>query len=111
MLVIGTDHGNKQMKSTNCPPFISGLKESRTKPFGKDILEYQGKYYILSNQRIPYKRDKTEDEKFFILTLFAIARELEVRNGFTKNILPIGLGVGLLCKAFHNRPYQKYHVM
>ena len=95
MLVIGTDHGNKQMKSTNCPPFISGLKESRTKPFGKDILEYQGKYYILSNQRIPYKRDKTEDEKFFILTLFAIARELEFRNAFTKNILPIGLGVGL----------------
>ena len=95
MLVIGTDHGNKQMKSTNCPPFISGLKESRTKPFGKDILEYQGKYYILSNQRIPYKRDKTEDEKFFILTLFAIARELEFRNAFTKNILPIGLGAGL----------------
>lgn len=95
MLVIGTDHGNKQIKSTNCPPFISGLKESRTKPFGKDILEYQGKYYILSNQRIPYKRDKTEDEKFFILTLFAIARELEFRNGFTKNILPVGLGVGL----------------
>ena len=28
MLVIGTDHGNKQMKTTNCPPFISGLKES-----------------------------------------------------------------------------------
>lgn len=95
MLVIGTDHGNKQMKSTNCPPFTSGLKESRTKPFGKDILEYQGKYYILSNQRIPYKRDKTEDEKFFILTLFAIARELEFRNAFTKNILPIGLGAGL----------------
>lgn len=95
MLVIGTDHGNKQMKSTNCPPFISGLKGSRTKPFGKDILEYQGKYYILSNQRIPYKRDKTEDEKFFILTLFAIARELEFRNAFTKNILPIGLGAGL----------------
>lgn len=95
MLVIGTDHGNKQIKSTNCPPFISGLKESRTKPFGKDILEYQGKYYILSNQRIPYKRDKTEDEKFFILTLFAIARELEFRNAFTKNILPIGLGAGL----------------
>ena len=95
MLVIGTDHGNKQMKTTNCLPFISGLKESRTKPFGKDILEYQGKYYILSNQRIPYKRDKTEDEKFFILTLFAIARELEFRNAFTKNILPIGLGAGL----------------
>ena len=95
MLMIGADHGNKQMKTSNCQPFISGLKESRTKPYGKDILEYQGKYYILSNQRIPYKRDKTEDEKFFILTLFAIARELDFRTGFTKNILPVGLGVGL----------------
>jgi len=95
MLVIGADHGNKQMKTVNCPPFISGLKESRTKPYGKDIMEYQGKYYVLSNQRIPYKRDKTEDEKFFILTLFAIARELDIRNGFTKNILPVGLGIGL----------------
>ena len=59
MLVIGADHGNKQMKSTNCPPFVSGLKESRTKPYGKDILEYQGKYYILSNQiNIIYLIDK-----------------------------------------------------
>lgn len=95
MLVIGADHGNKQMKTANCLPFISGLKESRTKPYGNDILVFEDKYYILSNQRIPYKRDKAEDEKFFILTLFAIARELEFRNGFTKNILPVGLGVGL----------------
>ncbi len=95
MLVIGVDHGNKQMKTVNCPPFVSGLKESRTKPYGKEILEYQGKYYIISNQRLPYKRDKTEDDKFFILTLFAIGRELEARNAFTKSILPVGLGVGV----------------
>lgn len=95
MLIIGVDQGNKQMKTVNCPPFISGLKESRTKPFGKDILEYQDRFYLLSNQRIPYKRDKTEDERFFILTLFAIARELEARTLFTKSILPIELAVGL----------------
>ena len=95
MLLIGADQGNKQMKTVNCPSFISGLKESTTKPFGKDILEYQGRYYLLSNQRIPYKRDKTEDEKFFVLTLFAIARELEARNCFSRSILPVGLAVGL----------------
>ena len=95
MLVIGADQCNKQMKTVNCPPFISGLKESTTRPFGKDILEYQDRFYMLSNQRIPYKRDKTEDEKFFVLTLFAIARELEARNSFTRNILPVGLAVGL----------------
>lgn len=95
MLIIGVDHGNKQMKTVNCLPFISGLKESGTKPFGKDIMVYQDRFYMLSNQRIPYKKDKTEDEKFFMLTLFAIAKELEARNCFTKNILPVGLAIGL----------------
>lgn len=38
---------------------------------------YRGKYYTLTDQRIPYRRDKTEDERFFILTLFAIAHEIE----------------------------------
>lgn len=95
MLVIGTDHGNKQMKTVNCPPFVSGFQESTRKPFGKEILGYQDKFYILSNQRIPYMRDKAEDERFFILTLFAIARELQARNSFTRDILPIRLAVGL----------------
>ncbi len=66
-MLIAIDHGNKQMKTIHCPPFVSGLTESITRPFGSDILEYQDKFYTLSNQRIPYKRDKTEDDRFFIL--------------------------------------------
>lgn len=110
MLVIGTDHGNKQMKTTGCPPFVSGFKESAIKPFGKDILEYQNKFYMLSNQRIPYMRDKAEDERFFILTLFAIARELQARNRFTQDILPVNLAVGLPPAHFGalNRSFTEY---
>ena len=70
-MLISIDHGNKQIK-TNHRTFVSGLRESDTKPpFGKDVLFYKGKYYTLTDQRIPYMRDKTADERYFILTLFA----------------------------------------
>ena len=41
-----------------------------------EVLEYKGEYWTLSGQRLPYRRDKTRDESFFILTLFAISKEL-----------------------------------
>lgn len=56
---------------------MAGLHESDTRPpFGQNILHYNGKYYTLSEQRIPYMRDKTVDERYFILTLFAVALSL-----------------------------------
>ena len=43
-MLISIDHGNKQIK-TNHRTFVSGLRESDTKPpFGKDVLFYKGKY-------------------------------------------------------------------
>ena len=45
---------------------ISGMTESIARPFGSEVLEYRDKFYTLSNQRIPYKRDKTRmDYAFF----------------------------------------------
>ena len=94
-MLIAIDHGNKQMKTVCRPPFVSGLAESTTKPFGSDILMYENRYYTLSNQRIPYKRDKTEDDRFFILTLFGIAQELQARGIYGDNTQRIQLAVGL----------------
>lgn len=94
-MIIGVDHGNKQIKTVHDNPFVSGLQQSITKPFGKDILKYQDIYYTLSDQRIPYRKDKTEDDRFFILTLFAIARELAARGYRTEGIVRIKLAVGL----------------
>ena len=33
-MLIGIDHGNKQIKTAHCSPFTSGLKESDVLPFG-----------------------------------------------------------------------------
>lgn len=68
-MLIAIDHGNKQIKTVHATPFTSGLIQSDALGFGTDYLAYQGKYYALTDQRIPYRRDKTEDERFFILTV------------------------------------------
>ena len=94
-MLIAIDHGNKQMKTIHCLPFVSGLAESITRPFGSNILEYQDKFYTLSNQRIPYKRDKTEDDRFFILTLFGIAEELHMEEKYGEEVVHVSLAVGL----------------
>ena len=77
-MLIAIDHGNKQIKTVSSQPFVSGVQESITRPYGKDVLRYQNLYYTLTDQRIPYHKDKSEDDRFFILTLFAIAGEIEM---------------------------------
>ena len=74
-------------------PFVSGLQQSITKPFGQS-LQYRGCYYTVSRERIPFRKDKTEDDRFFILTLIAIAEELNAR-GCDVQAQRIQLAVGL----------------
>ena len=94
-MLIAIDHGNKQIKTVHATPFTSGLIQSDALGFGTDYLAYQGKYYALTDQRIPYRRDKTEDERFFILTLFAIAYEIEATEQYSDNLMRVQLAVGL----------------
>ena len=94
-MLIAVDHGNRLIKIPNHAPFTSGLLESDSPPFGGETLKYRGKYYTLTDQRIPYHRDKTEDERFWILTLFAIAYEIEAVNGYSRNLMRVELAVGL----------------
>ena len=76
-MIISVDHGNKSIKTTN-NLFTSGVIVSDSKPgIQNDYVFWNGKYYSLTEKRISYMRDKTEDDRFFVLTLFAIAYELE----------------------------------
>ena len=94
-MLIGVDHGNKQIKTVHCNPFVSGLKQSVTRPFGQNVLRYQNTYYTLSTERIPYRKDKTEDDRFFILTLFALTGEMEARGEYSSEVQSIQLADGL----------------
>ncbi len=94
-IIVPIDHGNRNVK-TEQYVFTSGILESDCKPVLGEFLQYQGRYYSLSEQRIPYMRDKSSDERFFILTLFGIVIEAErlgisLENTVLQVQLPIGL--------------------
>lgn len=69
-ITIPLDHGNRNMKTVE-EVFTSGLAESDLKPVLGEYLQYNGKFYSLTGERIPYMRDKSLDDRFFILPLLA----------------------------------------
>ena len=93
-MLIAIDHGNYAVKTPHFS-FISGLTEHTVKPpMAEEVLEYNGKYWSLTGQRLPYMRDKTRDDRYFILSLFAIAKELSSAGANTA-FEQIDLAVGL----------------
>ena len=94
-ILIAVDHGNYACKTPNFS-FTSGLIElsGKTTIRETDVVEFAGRHWALSNERIRYMRDKTQDDRFFILTLFAIAKELE-HMGCDDSAVQIDLAVGL----------------
>lgn len=75
--------------------FTSGLADYPVKPpVETDVLEFDGHFWTLSGQRIAYMRDKTKDDRYFVLTLFAIAKELQ-KAGMIQSVVETDLAVGL----------------
>ena len=99
-MIISVDTGNKLIKTENCE-FNSGISILDKMPGEQEeVIEYAGKYYMPTSKRLLYLEDKTEDERYFILTLFAIARELilSLKNAKdipTQEIYEVELLVGL----------------
>ena len=70
-ITIPLDHGNRNMKTAE-EVFTSGLVESDLKPVLGEYLEYNGKYYSLTGERIPYMRDKSLDDFLFFPCLASV---------------------------------------
>lgn len=124
-LSIGVDVGNFDTK-TQSTVIPSGFVAYKKVPFGNNgYIFYNGMYYMSDPKRFPYVEDKTENENMFILTLIAIAKEIEdnakKRNeknmaagktvlgvqGEIDKIKDINLGIGLPL-SHYNRNKDKY---
>lgn len=76
-VIISVDTGNKAIKTPNyCFPAGLTSHGEEVPALPVPTLAYQGKYYTLSSQRIPYCYDKTINDKYQLLTLVAVAMEL-----------------------------------
>ena len=93
-MIIGIDNGNANTKTVHTT-FTSGITRHDLKPpMADELIKFQDKYYTLSSKRNTYTRDKTKNENCFVLTLFAIAKEV-LEDGKYEPEMDIDLAVGL----------------
>ncbi len=79
-MIIGIDHGYGNCKTRNCC-FKSGVAAYDKEPtFKENMLVYNNKYYVVGEEHKEFLSDKNEDDDYYILTLAAIARELNIRH-------------------------------
>ena len=90
--IIGIDNGYGNIKTANCC-FPAGLTAYDTEPVFKDeLLVYGGRYYLIGAGHKEFAADKTGDDDYYILTLAAIACEL---NAYGLTTARVRLAVGL----------------
>ncbi len=95
--VIGVDHGWSAMKTVT-QVFTTGVKEITTEPaFLSNVVEINGSYYKVGGKRLEVRDLKVENDNFYILTLAAVAKELNRRGLRNANVL---LSVGLPLTRF-----------
>jgi len=108
--IISIDTGNKMMKTTRYV-FPSGLVESKYLPsIGGDVLNYEGKTYTVADQNLPVLHDKSENDRYFLLSLIAIGKELadeaEIMRRLTPNDhIKVELLIGLPLQ--HHETYKE----
>jgi len=82
--IIGVDHGYGNIKTANTVT-PTGITAYDTEPiFSGNILEYGGCYYRIGEGHKEFIADKAVDEDYFLLTLMAVAREMNlcgIRSG------------------------------
>ena len=106
-VVIGVDHGYGNIKTANVC-FPTGITAWDTEPtFKNDLLVYEGRYYTIGNGRKEYTAEKTGDEDFYLLTLAAVAQELNIRGTTTAQVF-LAAGLPLTWVGEQKETFKAY---
>lgn len=105
--IIGVDHGYGNIKTANyC--FPTGLTAYDTEPlFTGNMLVYNDRYYLIGVGHKTNIPEKTLDEDYYILTLAAIAMELN-RENLTEASIHISAGLPLSWVQEQKAAYHAY---
>lgn len=107
-LCIGVDHGFAAMKSAHFA-FPAGLTAYEHEPYtNRDVLEYAGRFYVVGSGRQPLQKDKTRTEDYYLLTLAAIAKELEYRHGERTCSVTLAAGLPLTSFGRDKKKFREY---
>ena len=106
-IIIGIDHGYGNMKTVNhC--FKTGITTHESEPlFTKDMLTYNGKYYLIGEGHKEFLPEKQNDEDYYVLSLAAIAAEL-ADEGLTEADVIIAAGLPLTWTSGQKADFAAY---
>ena len=114
---IGIDHGYHAIKTRNFS-FPAGVTAYSHEPYTlQNTLQYGGKFYVCGTGRQPILRNKMENDNYYLLTLAAIAREIQHRNatpasGGTRKLfgntcsVPVRLSASAMRGSFTGSPLR-----
>ena len=107
IVVIGIDHGYGNIKTANTC-FQAGVTAYDKEPFFIiGSLQYNGKWYGISEEHKEFIPDKMTDQDYYILTLAAIARELELAH-LTSADVHLAVGLPLTWVSEQKDRFRKY---
>ena len=106
--IIGIDHGFGLMKTANID-FVSSVKcfgaEEPPLPDKTICLDHQ--YYFVGGKRMHVMADKTADNKYYILTLAALAEEMKIRKQKNDSVI-IAAGLPIERMGKEKESFREY---
>ncbi len=79
-IIIGIDHGYYAIKTATASSRRAD-KLRRTRTLARQgLLEFGGCFFVCGSGRQPLQRDKTVNDNYYLLTLAAIAKEIQQRG-------------------------------
>ena len=106
-VIIGIDHGYGNIKTAHTC-FRTGVTACDKEPaFKTDLLIYEDRYYIIGDEHKEFTADKMNDMDYYLLTLAAVARELNIR-GLTEAEVFLAVGLPLTWVGEQKDSFKAY---
>jgi len=105
--IIAVDHGYGNIKTANTVT-PTGLIAYETEPiFTGSILKYEGTYYRIGEGHKEFVSDKASDDEYYLLTLMAVARELNIQ-GIQEADVYLAAGLPLTWIRVQREEFRRY---
>ena len=105
--IIGIDHGFGNIKSRHVV-FRTGVRAYDTEPsMAADALYYDGKFYVVGEDHKGFVNDKSRDNDYYILTVAALAKELEFRH-ITESEVVLAVGLPIQWIGAQKEAFRSY---
>lgn len=107
-IIIGIDHGYSAIK-TRQVCFPTGITHYEYEPYTmQNVLQYTNSYYVCGTGRQTLVKNKTANENYYLLTMAAIAQEIQKRR--CERTAKVVLAAGLPLAGFgrEKQPFREY---